>query len=247
MNIGTYFKTKVDLHWSAAILILLSASRMFSYLNLAYAGMFSEFSFLVASTAFSVGLIFSIIAHEFGHILVGRKHGVEFTGITIHFLGGAAHMNPNIPNAKAELWMAAAGPAVSVALFILLLPIAMFYNYLFPTHILVDTVIAATAIVNLALAIFNLIPAYPLDGGRILRSIFWLINKNFLKATRWATYVGDGFGAAFVITGVMMMFGVKIPLFGQGIGDGIWQVVMGALIIIFANYELNQYKRDYAR
>jgi predicted transcriptional regulator len=81
--------------------------------------------------------------------------------------------------------------------------------------------------INILLAIFNLIPGFPLDGGRILRSILWALTKNLKKATRWASYVGQALAWALIIMGVGMVFGVNIPFFGQGLVSGVWLVLIG--------------------
>jgi CBS domain-containing protein len=81
--------------------------------------------------------------------------------------------------------------------------------------------------INILLGVFNLIPGYPLDGGRVLRSIFWAISNDLRKATRWASYVGQAIAWAMIVSGIAMIFGIQIPFFGQGLINGIWLIFIG--------------------
>jgi CBS domain-containing protein len=81
--------------------------------------------------------------------------------------------------------------------------------------------------INIILGIFNLIPGFPLDGGRVLRSIFWALTNNLRKATRWASIIGQIIAWGMIISGIAMIFGVRIPFFGEGLANGVWLILIG--------------------
>lgn len=242
IKLGKLFNTDVFLHWSVAIIIFIATSNAYNVMSL-YSP--NKTGALIGSFIYTLGLIFSVVAHEFGHILVGRRVGIGFSKITIHGLGGAAHMEGIIPSPKAEALMALAGPTVSLALCGVFALITFVWSKLFysPTDV-VGMVLAFTAFTNFALMAFNLLPIGILDGGRVLRAGLWAYTKNFIKATSINTIIGKIFGAGFVAMGFFMMFGFEFPFFGKGIQAGIWQIIMGVLIIGATDYEMKHYKRQ---
>ena len=140
----------------------------------------------------ALGLFVSIVAHEFCHSLVARKFGMPMKGITLFIFGGVAEMGDEPPTAKAEFMMAIAGPLSSLAIggccyLIYLLGLQSQW----PTP--VNAVNYYLFYINVILAAFNLLPAFPLDGGRVLRSILWGAKGNM----RWATRVSSSIGSAF--------------------------------------------------
>jgi Zn-dependent protease len=126
-----------------------------------------------------------IVLHELGHALVARKVGIPIRGITLFLFGGVAEMEDEPPSASSEFLMAVAGPAVSAvlaAIFWLLSGLAATAAVAFPLRYLAG--------INLTVLIFNLVPAFPLDGGRVLRSILWAVARNLRRATYWAAVSG---------------------------------------------------------
>jgi len=196
---------------------------------------------IVASFVCSICFIFSVLAHELGHVWVGRKMGVEFSGITLFVFGGAAKMDSPIPSAKAEFLMALAGPATSILLGIICL-IGMIILDPGDTVSVLGMMAGLLCSINIILGLFNLIPAFPTDGGRVLRSAIWKISKNFVLATKIAGGLGMGFGWAMVSMGAAMCFGINVPLFGTGIGSGIWIAFIGFLIQLMARAEIKHAK-----
>jgi Zn-dependent protease len=81
--------------------------------------------------------------------------------------------------------------------------------------------------VNVTVGLFNLIPGFPLDGGRIVRSILWAVTENLRRATRWASWLGQGIAWLMILGGIAMTFGVRIPFFGTGLGNGLWLAFIG--------------------
>src|SRR6185295_4240315 len=132
----------------------------------------------------TLGLFLSVLAHELSHAFMGRSEGIEIEEIVLHPFGGLARLRNEPENPRAEFRIAVAGPAASflfaVLSFLLLLP-AMMSDY--PT---IAGVLLLLCAGNLLLAVFNLFPGYPLDGGRVLRAILWSRTGDIKEATRLA-------------------------------------------------------------
>lgn len=174
----------------------------------------------------------SIVLHELSHALVARMNGIPVHRITLFLFGGMAHMEGEPPSPKAELLMAAVGPLVSLALGVgataLGLALAgpslelmarapeLAYSTLGP----IPTLLLWLGPVNVVLALFNLVPGFPLDGGRVLRALLWGATGDLRKATRWASAAGRFFGLTLVALGVF-------SLLGGNVGQGIWLVLIG--------------------
>jgi Zn-dependent protease len=166
----------------------------------------------------AIGLFISVVLHELGHATVARKFGVPIHGITLFIFGGVAEMQEEPKSAKAEFWVAVAGPAVSILLAALLTGIARF-----PLPASVEGVVGWLGLINAVLVAFNILPAFPLDGGRVLRSIVWRFKGDFKAATRVPAKVGAGFGI------LLMLLGVLFFITGNLIG-GIWWIVLGLFL-----------------
>ena len=192
------------------------------------------------TTAIAAAVLFfaSVLAHELSHALVGRATGIRVERITLFVFGGMAHME-NEPRAwQSELWMAAVGPLTSVVLGIIFLtlsglitgPVALDPED--PSQALRALGPAATLLfwlgrINIILALFNLVPGFPLDGGRVLRAILWGITRDLRKATRWASLLGQAFAWFLILNGFAMMLGMRVPFFGTGPIAGIWLAFIG--------------------
>lgn len=155
----------------------------------------------------------SVLLHELGHSLVARRLGVPIRGITLHLLGGAAVMERHPERPREELWIAAAGPAVSLALGLLGLAVLALSGLPWdPRGAGFGALVPYFAFLNLAMAIFNLIPALPMDGGRILRA-YLSPRYGDLRATRTAARVARVFAASFVVGG-LFAGSFALPLIG---------------------------------
>jgi Zn-dependent protease len=162
----------------------------------------------------------SVLAHELAHSLVGKANGITISSITLFIFGGVAMMKREAGRPGAEFRMAIAGPLCSLiiggifSLFLLIPavkgPVAAMVTWL--------------AIMNGVLAVFNLIPGFPLDGGRVLRSMLWRTSGNYLVATRIATLVGQGFGYMFILGGILIII---IRPFDMTWFDGLWISFIG--------------------
>ena len=161
-------------------------------------------------------LFVSILLHEFSHSVVASRNGLPIRKITLFLFGGVAQMERDVDNPVLELKMAAAGPAMSVVLA------AFFFalSKLVAGHRLVFPLMQNLAYINLVVLVFNMVPGFPLDGGRILRAIIWKKTGNLQKATRIASRVGSVFAI------ILMVYGVVNFFVGQLIG-GIWFIFIG--------------------
>ncbi len=211
------FKVRLDLSWFviAALITWSLAARAFPELvpGLAPA------TYWLMGAAGAVGLFASVVAHEVSHALVARRFAMEMRGITLFIFGGVAEMSDEPPSPKAEFWMAIAGPIMSflvagvcaaAGLAALPAPVAGVVGYL--------------ALINLVLGLFNLIPAFPLDGGRVLRSILWQAKHDLKRATRITSTIGAGFGFVLIGFGV-----VRVLVWGDLIG-GVWMFLIGLFL-----------------
>jgi Zn-dependent protease/CBS domain-containing protein len=171
----------------------------------------------------AIGLFASIVFHEFCHSLVARQFGLSIRGITLFVFGGVAEMTEEPRGPKMEFWMAIAGPISSV-----LLAMGLYLTYMLGGYIgwtgPVMVVVWFLVRLNIGLAVFNLLPAFPLDGGRVLRSILWSIKGNLRWATKIASQLGSGFGLFLIIMGILQF------ITGYGFVGGIWLALIGMFI-----------------
>ena len=210
----------VDLSWFI-LAVLVSWSLAKSLFPHYYEG-FSNETYWWMGIAGAVGLFFSIIFHEVSHSLVARQFGLPMKGITLFIFGGVAEMESQPKSPKVEFLMAIAGPISSIFLGSLLYFIRSAGQTMGWSKPL-NGVLQYLMVINFILAGFNLLPAFPLDGGRILRSILWSIKGNL----RWATHVASGLGSAFGI--FLIVFGFLNFITGNFIG-GIWYFLIGMFI-----------------
>jgi len=165
----------------------------------------------------------SIIVHELFHSLVARQYGLPMKGITLFVFGGVAEMSDEPPSPKAEFLMAIAGPVASVVIGFVFYVLYHAGAAAWPVQAV--GVVAYVYWINWLLAGFNLLPAFPLDGGRVLRSVLWWHWKGDLqRATRTASYIGSGFGVLLMVMGVLQLL-----FTGKFIG-AIWWFVIGMFL-----------------
>jgi len=161
------------------------------------------------SSAVLVTCVFGfVVLHELGHSLVARRYGVGVRSITLLPIGGVAQLEGRPPTPTAELWIALAGPLVNIALAILLFPLVILAGaggLAFGLNILdpLSFLLAALVSINIGLALFNLLPAFPMDGGRVLRALL-AKRVGMLEATRRAARVGRWLAALMAIAGVLL-------------------------------------------
>lgn len=168
----------------------------------------------------------SLVAHEFGHALQARREGVAIDGITLWVFGGVAKLAGPFPTPEAELRIALAGPAVSLVLGLIFLAVAA----LLPLPAAADGVVHWLGNTNLVLLAFNMLPALPLDGGRVLRALLWRSRRDFRAATRTAAALGRGFGQGLIALGVLAVV-------AGGGASGVWLAFIGWFLLGAADAE----------
>lgn len=214
------FKVKIDLSWLILGLLITWTLAQGLFPNL-YEGLKSS-TYWIMGVAGALGLLFSIVFHELWHSLIARRFGLPMRGITLFIFGGVAEMTDEPPSPKAEFFMAVAGPISSVVLALGLFGV-FFLGVSAGWPKSVTGVFNYLAFLNLILAGFNLMPAFPLDGGRVLRSVLWGWKDNLRWATQISSKIGGAFGIALVAIGVLELF------LGNLIG-GVWMAVIGLFI-----------------
>jgi Zn-dependent protease len=214
------FEVKLDLSW--LILGLLITWTLAKGLFPNFHEGLSTATYWIMGVAGALGLLFSIVFHELWHSLIARRFGLPMKGITLFIFGGVAEMTEEPPSPKAEFFMAVSGPLSSIVLGFLLFG-AVFLGETAGWSQPFLGVIDYLAWINLILAGFNLIPAFPLDGGRVLRSILWGWKDDIRWATNISSKIGSGFGFALIILGVLE------AISGNFIG-GAWMFLIGMFI-----------------
>ena len=222
------FQIKLDWSWFIiAVLVAFSLTRGFP-------AMFPDHQFS-PNALWAMGILgalaffASIVLHELGHAIVAERQGVPMRGITLFIFGGVAEMTTEPPSAKAEFLVAIGGPVVSLALAVLFSAAAQ----LVPMPIEVGAVVWWLGLVNGALLVFNLIPAFPLDGGRMLRALIWYWRGDLLTAARISGRIGGGFGLGLILLGVLAVLSGNLL-------QGIWLGLIGLFLRAVAGSSYQQ-------
>lgn len=251
LRLGSVAGIEVDVDWSLLIIFFLIT---FSLAAGVFPTWHPDWSPMLAwTTALAAAVLFfaSVLAHELSHAIVGRANGVQIGRITLFIFGGMAHMEREPPSWRAEFWMAIVGPLTSLVLgfgffWLAVLVGGPFEMYpdnphqalaaLGPTA----TLLAWLGPINILLGLFNLVPGFPLDGGRVLRALIWGATGNLRLATRWASRAGQGFALLLMATGLVMMLGMQVPFFGEGFINGLWLAFIGWFLNTMAGMSYRQ-------
>lgn len=191
-------------------------------------------------TALAASVLFfaSVLAHEMAHSLVARSRGMPVHNITLFLFGGVSNIQREPTSPQSEFLMAIVGPLTSIVLGYFFLILA--HSTIGPWQVSsteietmigrlspLSTLLLWLGPVNILVGLFNLLPGFPLDGGRILRSLLWAVTGNLRKATRWAAGAGQMLAGLMIFMGFAMVFGVWFPLLGSGSIGGLWFVFIG--------------------
>ena len=213
------FTVRADVSW-LVLAFLITWSLAVGVFPFYYKGV-SQQAYWWMGVCGALGLFGSIVFHELCHSLVARRYGLPIKGITLFIFGGVAEMEDEPQNPKTEFLMAIAGPASSVLLALIFHALNIAVEDTWPT--VVYGVIAYLGWINGTLALFNLLPAFPLDGGRVLRSVLWKYKGDLRWATRVASQTGSLFGFGMIFLGILSL------LRGNFIG-GVWWFVIGMFL-----------------
>jgi Zn-dependent protease len=225
-QLGRIAGVRIGVNWSWLIVFALIVWSLAAAVFPSQNPGFSDGEYIAMAVVAALLFFVSLLLHELGHALQARRDGVEIEGINLWLFGGVAQFKGGFPSAGAEFRIAIAGPLVSLALGILFVVVAAFAGL--PNA--VDGVVAWLGFTNLILLAFNMLPALPLDGGRVLRSALWHFRGDLQWATWVASGVGRGFGFLFIGLGVFM-------LIVEGAFSGAWLAFIGWFLLQAATAE----------
>jgi Zn-dependent protease len=236
-HLGKIFGIDIDIDWSRLLIFALVSWSLASSFGLAH----TDWTILMQwGLALVAALLFftSILLHEMAHALAARAMKIPVRNITLFMFGGVSNIQKEPKSPFNEFVIAIVGPLTSVILGGVFLALGL-GSFAFNDVALMDSVSALSQIgpmgtmfvwlgsVNILIALFNMLPGFPLDGGRIFRSLLWAVTNNLRSATRWASWTGQAVAWALIFAGISMMFGVYIPILGVGVLNGIWIVFIG--------------------
>jgi Zn-dependent protease/predicted transcriptional regulator len=227
ITLGRIAGIRISVNWSWLVVFVLIVWTLAASVFPAQNEGLSEAAYLVMALAAALLFFISLLLHELGHAIQARREGMEIDGITLWLFGGVAAFRGMFPSAGAEFRIAIAGPLVTLVLGVVFIALSV----VTPMTDAVDGVLAWLGITNIVLLVFNLLPALPLDGGRVLRSALWRARGDFAWATRTAAGIGRAFGFA------MIAGGLALAIF-SGIFSGVWLAFMGWFLLGAASGEL---------
>ena len=228
IKLGRIFGVEVGVHWSW-IFIFLIVTWSFA------TGVFEEFypgwtdaQKWIGGGVVSVVFFLSVLAHELSHAIVSNRSGLPVKTITLFVFGGVANLSRDPDDARQEFKIAIVGPLTSLALGALF---AAAWAATYTINEGIAGIFANLALINASLAAFNMLPGFPLDGGRVFRSLLWLRNKNRLKATKAASTAGEWIAYAIMAIGAIEMI--------MGYFGGLWLLFIGFFLrsVASASYE----------
>jgi Zn-dependent protease/CBS domain-containing protein len=225
IKIGTVFGVELGLHYSWFVIALLIAFSLANHFH-SVDPFWSDATVWTASIITAILFFAALILHELSHAMVAKARGLPIHEITLFLLGGAAQIESEPTDASTEFWMAIVGPITSAVLGFVLLVIAAGFGWTRgmapPSPAL--AVLVWLGYINVMLAVFNLIPGYPLDGGRVLHAIVWWITRDAARSTTIAVRVGQAIAVAFIAIGLFQAFGGLVV-------SGIWLAFIGWFLL----------------
>jgi Zn-dependent protease/predicted transcriptional regulator len=231
-SLGRIAGIRIGVNWSVLVIVALLAYGLAAGQFPAEAPRRPEAEYIVAGVITAVAYIGSLLVHELSHSLVARHNGVKVEDITLWLLGGVSRLEGEFPDPGAELRVAGAGPLSSLllgGLFLLVVWLAAANG----VRGVVVAALAWLAGINILLAVFNVIPAAPLDGGRLLRAVLWIITKDKLKAAMWSARSGQVFGWILAVVGIYLVLVLRDY-------SWLWFVLLGWFLISAATAENQQ-------
>ena len=235
-SLGRIFGIEIRIDWSWILILALVTWSLGSMFTATHPEWPPEVQWGLA--LISAFLFFaSVLAHELAHSVLARARGIPVKNITLFVFGGVSNIQKEPDSPMSELLIAIVGPLTSFILGFVFLALGLGSDTvgglpLTASNMLSQFGPASTMLiwlgsVNILLGIFNLIPGFPLDGGRVVRSIIWAITDDIVRATRWAAALGQTIAWMLILAGILMLFGWQIPFLGGGIVNGMWTIFIG--------------------
>src|SRR6267143_6742219 len=230
------FGIQIGLHYSwllIAVLIVLSLAGQFAATNPQWGANIIWFVAILTALLFFA----TIVIHELSHAAIAKARGLPVRSITLFALGGVAQIEKEASDAKTEFWMGIAGPITSLIIGVVCLGFAgaIGWTLTHDDHSPLAAMLGWLGVINIALAVFNMVPGFPLDGGRVLRAIIWWITGSAARATRLATGIGQFVAFAFIILGLFRFFN------GAGFA-GLWLTFIGWFLLDAARSTYAQFE-----
>jgi Zn-dependent protease/CBS domain-containing protein len=236
-RIGRILGINIHVDWSWLFIFALVTWNLSTAFGQFHPGWGPGLRWAVAVVA-SLLFFLSVLAHELAHSLTARAQGTPVRRITLFLFGGVSNIQREPESPGQEFTMAILGPVTSLVIGVVLTLLVSWLGA--PAAVAagdavrvirslgpVGTVALWLGSVNIILGVFNLIPGFPLDGGRVLRSIIWKATGSLQTATRWASWVGQAVAWAMILTGIAIVFGVRVPFIGGGLVSGLWLAFIG--------------------
>jgi len=225
IKLGRIFGVEIGLHYSWFIIALLITFSLVGHFEVNNPTWSDGLRWTIAIVT-AVLFFASIVIHELSHALVAKMRGLPVRSITLFALGGVAQIEKEAADAKTEFWMGIIGPITSFVLGVICLAITLALGWTPPQlpRTPLPAMLMWLGVINIGLAIFNMIPGFPLDGGRVLRGIVWWITGDAKRATTIAARVGQVIAFLMIIYGVMQFF--------RGTGfNGLWMAFIGWFLL----------------
>jgi Zn-dependent protease/CBS domain-containing protein len=236
-RLGRVFGIDIRLDWSWVFIFVLMTWNLCAVFANWHPQWPREEQGLVAVVA-SLLFFACVVLHELAHSAMAVRFGMSVRSITLFLFGGVSNIEHEPPSARAEFWTAIVGPLTSLALGAMFLGCGLGVTRMSmgDTGSLqnsmsrlgpVTTLLVWLGPINMIIGVFNLVPALPLDGGRMLRAALWGWSGQLGTATRQASAIGQAIGWGFVVLGIAMSFGLHVPFFGSGLIAGLWLAFIG--------------------
>jgi Zn-dependent protease/CBS domain-containing protein len=216
-RVARIFGLEINIHWSWLFIFVLVTWTFSTQLLEEYYPGWTESRRWVVGAAISVVFFLSILLHEMSHSILARRYGIPVDSITLFLFGGVSNLTKEPANSRQEFWIAFVGPLTSFAIALVL---GGLYLALRNIEEGTGAVAGNLAALNLAIGIFNLVPGFPMDGGRMLRSVFWARERSILAATRIASRIG-------VAVAYMIMAAGVAAVFFEAYLTGVWLFLIG--------------------
>jgi Zn-dependent protease/predicted transcriptional regulator len=225
LKLGRIAGIEIGLHYSWFIIALLIAFSLASHFHALQPG-WGEPTIWLAAIVTSILFFIALLLHELAHSLVAKSRGLRVRAITLFALGGVSQIESEASDAKSEFWIAIVGPLTSLIIGGILVGLARVFGGIRGNESTnpIGAILLWLGYINVALAVFNMIPGYPLDGGRVLRAIIWWVNKNAQRATKLSAQVGQ------VVAGLFILYGLFRFFVGANFG-GLWLAFIGWFLL----------------